>query len=174
MERTALCHCGTKSAIGFTSTTGSHPAVCCSFSPIFFSYVSSPPGFSPLSRLSCHSGGSSTNRGLVNHFRSILSPTPETGTNFTGAVYHTLNFGPGNKNQIIICSVYRGTAVITRKIIILTVLGGQAIFIAGLLFLIFFSCVTQLEVREERAEVENSWGTRDRGKTGKGAPEAGE
>lgn len=85
-----------------------------------------------------------------------MSPTPETGTNFTGDVYHTLNYGPGNKNQIIICSVYRGTAVITRKIIILTVLGGQAIFIAGPLFLIFFSYVTQLEVREERAEVENS------------------
>lgn len=64
--------------------------------------------------------------------------------------------------------------MITRKIIILTVLGGQAIFIAGLLLLIFFSCVTQLEVREERAEVENSRGRRDRGKTGRGAPEAGE
>lgn len=46
--------------------------------------------------------------------------------------------------------------MITRKIIILTVLGGQAIFIAGLLLLIFLSCITQLEVREEREEVENS------------------
>lgn len=62
---------------------------------------------------------------------------------------------PGNKNQIIIYSVYRKTAVIIRKIIILTVLGGQAIFIAGLLLLIFLSCTTQLEVREEREEVEN-------------------
>lgn len=61
-----------------------------------------------------------------------------------------------DKNQIIICSVYSETAVIIRKIIILTVLGGQAIFIAGLLLLIFLSCITQLEVREEREEVENS------------------
>lgn len=45
--------------------------------------------------------------------------------------------------------------MITRKIIILTVLGGQAIFIAGLLLLIFLRRVTQLEVKEERAEVEN-------------------
>lgn len=57
---------------------------------------------------------------------------------------------PGNKNQIIICSVYRKTTVIIRKIIILTVLGGQAIFIAGLPLLIFHSSITQLEVREER------------------------
>lgn len=40
--------------------------------------------------------------------------------------------------------------MIIRKIIILTVLGGQAIFIAGLLLLIFLSCITQLETREER------------------------
>lgn len=45
--------------------------------------------------------------------------------------------------------------MITKKIIILTVLGGQAIFIAGLLLLIFLCCVTQLEVKEESAEVEN-------------------
>lgn len=38
--------------------------------------------------------------------------------------------------------------MIIRKIIILTVLGGQAIFIAGLLLLIFLSCITQLEARE--------------------------
>lgn len=96
----------------------------------------------------------------MNLFQSIISLTPATGTcplqKFTGAVCHTLKQGPGNKNQIIICSVYGRTAVITRKIIILTVLGGQAIFIAGLLLLIFLSCITQLEVREEREEVENS------------------
>lgn len=40
--------------------------------------------------------------------------------------------------------------MIIRKIIILTVLGGQTIFIAGLLLLIFLSCITQLEAREER------------------------
>lgn len=57
---------------------------------------------------------------------------------------------PGNKNQIIICWVYRKTTVIIRKIIILTVLGGHTIFIASLLLLIFLSCITQLEVREER------------------------
>lgn len=60
-----------------------------------------------------------------------------------------------NENQIIICSVYGKTTVIIKKIIILTVLGGQGIFIASLLLLIFFSCITQLEAREEREEVEN-------------------
>lgn len=56
--------------------------------------------------------------------------------------------------------------MIIRKIIILTVLGGLAIFIAGLLLLIFHSCITQLEVRAEREEVENSRGKR--GKTERG------
>lgn len=46
--------------------------------------------------------------------------------------------------------------MIIRKIIILTVLGGQAIFIADLLLLIFLCCITQLEVREER---ERRWKT---------------
>lgn len=48
--------------------------------------------------------------------------------------------------------------MITRKIIILTVLGGQAIFIASLLLLIFLSCITQLEVREEK---ERRWKKRE-------------
>lgn len=48
--------------------------------------------------------------------------------------------------------------MITRKIIILTVLGGQAIFIAGLLLLIFLSCITQLEAREEK---ERRWKNRE-------------
>lgn len=60
--------------------------------------------------------------------------------------------------------------MIIRKIIILTVLGGQGIFIAGLLLLIFFSCITQLEAREEREEVENWRGKRDRGKRDRWAP----
>lgn len=60
--------------------------------------------------------------------------------------------------------------MIIRKIIILTVLGGQGIFIASLLLLIFFSCITQLEAREEREEVENWRGKRDRGKRDRWAP----
>lgn len=63
--------------------------------------------------------------------------------------------------------------MIIRKIIILTVLGGQAIFLADLLLHIFLSCITQLEARAEREEVENSREKRDRGKGDRGAPEDG-
>lgn len=44
----------------------------------------------------------------------------------------TLRLGPTpvNENQIMICLVSTKTTVITRKILILTFLGGQAIFIA--------------------------------------------
>ena len=62
--------------------------------------------------------------------------------------------------------------MIIRKIIILTVLGGQAIFIAGLLLLIFLRCIAQLEVREESEEVENLWGKVDRGKGDRGGSRA--
>lgn len=62
----------------------------------------------------------------------------------------------GNKDQIIICSVYRKTAAISSQIMILTILGGQTIFIACLLRLIFLSCLTQLEVEGGERERQRS------------------
>lgn len=77
----------------------------------------------------------------------------------------------GNKDQIIICSVYRKTAAISSQIMILTILGGQTIFVASLLRLLFQSFLTQLEVEgggrvreREREELEKP--TRDRWKSG--------
>lgn len=64
--------------------------------------------------------------------------------------------GSGNKDQIIICSVYRKTAAISSQIMILTILGGQTIFIACLLRLIFLSCLTQLEVEGGERERQRS------------------
>lgn len=64
----------------------------------------------------------------------------------------------GNKDQIIICSVYRKTAAISSQIMILTILGGQTIFVASLLRLIFQSCLTQLEVEGGGREREKGAG----------------
>lgn len=54
------------------------------------------------------------------------------------------------------CSVYRKTTAISSQIMILTILGGQTIFVASLLRLIFQSCLTQLEVEGGGRERERS------------------
>lgn len=151
-----LCHCKSSSALlfTFTSTPECHPTAAPFLPAFLYLCIALPAGFCLLSRLQYPSGISSTNQSLVNLSQSISSLTPATGTSpqqsHWSCLPHT-ETAPGNKNQIIICSVYGRTAVITRKIIILTVLGGQAIFIASH---IFAHCITQLEVREEREEVE--------------------
>lgn len=80
---------------------------------------------------------------LVNHASDISGRDSRNPTELSANRRNTVC--SGNKDQIIICSVYRKTTAIPSRIMILTILGGQTIFIACLLRLIFLSCLTQLE-----------------------------